>query len=136
MSEGQHQSSKSLPYHEPYAYFEHLPERTLARMQSTGQAVPWYRQPVFAAGMAIIPILLAVFLLWRPGLGERQPTLADLDSALLMEYLLTHSEPHQFISMADELGLVELPDWSAMLNPDQLQEWLEEEDLNETLYEL
>ena len=136
MSENQHQPSKSLPYQEPYAYFEHLPERTLARMQSTRQSVAWYRQPALAAGMAIIPILLVVLLLWRPSLTDHQPTLADLDSELLMEYLLTHSEPHQFFSMADELDLIESPDWSTSITPDQLEEWLEEEDLDETLYEL
>lgn len=136
MSENQHQPSKLLPYQEPYAYFEHLPKRTLARKLLAAKSAAWYRQPLLVAGMAIIPLLLAVLLLWHPGQTDWQPTLADLDSDFLMEYLLTHSEPHQFISMVNELDLMEVRDWSILLTPDQFEEWLEEVDLDETLYEL
>jgi hypothetical protein len=120
-----------LPYEAPYGYFESLPHKVQARMQQVprarlGAVKQW-------AGWALAAVVLAMgWMVWGllPAQNAVDKSLSALPEETISEYLLTHSEPHTLLLLADaeniDWPLVKTP---AGLSEKELLDWVENEEI-------
>lgn len=120
-----------LPYEAPYGYFESLPHKVQARMQQAPRAQ--LRASRQWAGWALAAVVVAMGLMvWGllPAQNAVDKSLSALPEETISEYLLTHSEPHTLLLLADvenmALPLVNTP---TGLSENDLLDWVENEEI-------
>lgn len=120
-----------LPYEAPYGYFESLPHRVQARMQQAPQ--PRLGAAKLWAGWALAAVVVVVgWMVWGlfPAQNALDKSLSALPEEVISQYLLTHSEPHALLLLADVENIAwPFENTPAGLSENELLDWVDDEEI-------